>query len=108
LTYIFYHLAKYPEHQQKVREELETIPSVTDFAALQNFPMLKSFINETLRLFPPVPTGPPRISPPDGLTIDGTYIPGDTTVFTPRFSVARCMCSALTASDFCSRADIVK
>jgi len=43
-------------------------------------PYLNAVIEETLRLFPPVPIGPPRISP--GEFVDGTYVPNGVGVAT--------------------------
>lgn len=56
---------------------------------LQRCDYLTAVINETLRLHPPVPTGGYRQSPPDGITIAGTYIPGGVTIVAPRYSLAR-------------------
>lgn len=56
---------------------------------MQNLPILKSVIYETLRLFLPVPIGPARVLHPEGLTIGGIHIPGNTTIFGPRYRIAR-------------------
>jgi cytochrome P450 len=51
---------------------------------------LNGAINETLRLHPPVPSGLPRLTPPEGITIGDTFIPGDTTLMLPYWSMGRC------------------
>ncbi|KAI1100670.1 cytochrome P450 [Jackrogersella minutella] len=40
-------------------------------------------------LYPPVPTGGYRQSPPSGMTINDIYIPGNVTIVTPRYPLAR-------------------
>lgn len=92
LTYIFYHLAILPKYQQEINTELQGISSLSNIAELQQLPILSSFIDETLRLFPPVPTSFARNSPPNGIMIEGVYIPPYTTLVTPRYSIGRCMC----------------
>ena len=50
---------------------------------------MDNIINETLRLKPPVPGGLPRVTPPQGLQIDEVYIPGDTVVGVPTYTLQR-------------------
>jgi cytochrome P450 len=85
----FHNLARYPTYQQQIRSELKRIPSVSDFVAIQELPILNSVIKETLRLWPPVPTGSGRKVPAGGLTIAGQYIPAETVIFAPRYTIAR-------------------
>ncbi|KAI0098886.1 cytochrome P450 [Nemania sp. FL0031] len=93
LTTVFRYLAQYPHHVALLRAEIENLPRTelgdyihTDLANLKH---IDGVINEALRLFPPVPTILPRITPPEGLDIGGTFIPGNTTVFCPQFVVGR-------------------
>ena len=51
-----------------------------------NLPYLNACIEETLRIHPPVPAGPPRSVPPGGDTVDGQWIPGGTTVSVGQWS----------------------
>lgn len=37
---------------------------------------LNAVLEETMRLFPPSPVGPPRVGPPGGEPVDGTFVPG--------------------------------
>jgi len=75
LTFLLYHLTKYPHHVEKLRKELEGV-NVHDNIALQPLPHLNAVINETLRLLPPGLTIGLRQTPPEGLRIGETFIPG--------------------------------
>lgn len=95
LTFIFYHLAQFPTYQVSIRKELIKVPSITDIQALQKLPVLQSILKESLRLYPPVPTGGNRESGPEGVVIDGTYIPPYTTIVVSAYALARRKCSPL-------------
>ncbi|KAI0535109.1 cytochrome P450 [Xylaria digitata] len=93
LTIIFRYLAQYPHHIGLLRAEIDPLQrgELGEYAYidLSNLKHLNGVINEALRLFPPVPTILPRLTPPEGLDIDGTFIPGNTTVFCPQFVIGR-------------------
>ncbi|KAF5618353.1 pisatin demethylase cytochrome P450 [Fusarium sp. NRRL 52700] len=50
---------------------------------------LQACIDETLRLFPPVPSGLQRMTPAEGLQVDDIFIPGDTIVTVPSYALYR-------------------
>lgn len=52
-------------------------------------PYLDHVIHESMRIRPPVPGGLSRVTPPGGLTIDGVFIPGDTIVQVPTWTIQR-------------------
>jgi cytochrome P450 len=54
-----------------------------------DIPYLDAVINETLRLQPSVYSGLPRLTPPEGLTINEVYIPGDVVVQVPAYTIQR-------------------
>ena len=92
LTSIIHELLRNPDQITLLREELDS--SVTDGAdishqKLQYLPHLNGIINESLRLHPPVGTALQRLTPPEGITVDGTYIPGSTTVWCPQYVIGR-------------------
>ena len=60
---------------------------------LQYLPHLNGVINETLRLYPGVPTAMQRLTPPEGLDINGTFVPGNTVVYCPQYAICRSMFS---------------
>lgn len=95
MTHIIYELALHPSHISKLRKELASIdpsicPSKIQHLQLQHLDHLNGVIYETLRLHPPVPTALQRLTPPEGLTIGGVFIPGNTTVWSPQYVLGRC------------------
>jgi len=88
LVFVFYELALHCNHQEKLFEEVKAV-DVHDPAALRSLPHLNGIINESLRIHPPVPTGGYRQSPRGGMTIGGRYIPGNTTIVAPRYTLGK-------------------
>lgn len=89
MTFLFYHLALEPAHASKLRSELAPLASNFDPKSLHSLPHLNGIVNETLRLHPPVPTSSLRTTPPEGMVVAGQYIPGNTTVSVPGYSLGR-------------------
>lgn len=50
---------------------------------------LNAVINESLRLYPPVPTTVYRQTPSEGIMIDDVYIPGSMSVISPQYAIGR-------------------
>ncbi|KAF2194471.1 hypothetical protein K469DRAFT_531149, partial [Zopfia rhizophila CBS 207.26] len=46
-------------------------------------------INETLRLYPPVPSCLQHLTPPEGTMIAGRWVPGNMNVSTPTYAIHR-------------------
>lgn len=88
LVYIFYYLAKDPAQITKLREEQDGV-DLRDFRSLQKLPHLRGVINEVLRLHPAVPTGGFRETPPEGAEIGGKWIPGNTLICAPRWTIGK-------------------
>lgn len=84
-------MALHPHEQQKLYEEISTA-DIHDLLALRSLPHLNGVINESLRIHPPVPTGGYRQSPKGGMYIAGQYIPGDTTIVAPRYTLGKREC----------------
>jgi cytochrome P450 len=92
LTFIFYYLAKDPTKVAKLRAELDPLRnSDGQFTGkdLQDADYLNGTINESLRLHPPVPSGLLRVTPPEGISVGKTFIPGGVTVLTPPYTIGR-------------------
>lgn len=88
LIFILYCLARYPHHAEKIFAEVGSIDT-HDPAALHDLPHLNAVIDETLRLYPAIPTAVTRETPPEGIEISGRFIPGQTTIAVPRFTIGR-------------------
>ena len=86
-------LARHPEQIQKLRDELGPyMPDPTADVSHQEIATLdhlNAIIYETLRLYPPVPTALLRQTPPEGIEIEGVYIPGNMTVWCPQYAMGR-------------------
>lgn len=86
-------LARHPEHLRKLRKELG--PYMLDPTAdvsnqeIVNLDHLNGVIYEALRMYPPVPTAIPRITPPEGLEIGEVHIPGNMNVWCPQYVLGR-------------------
>jgi cytochrome P450 len=80
MTYIMYEMSCHTDWQDKLRSEL-LAANLDDkgykVSELNELPILAAVINETMRLHPPAAAGIPRITPPEGATIDGLFVPGN-------------------------------
>ncbi|KAH7389842.1 cytochrome P450 [Pyrenochaeta sp. MPI-SDFR-AT-0127] len=90
---VCYLLCRQPEYQEKVYQEVRYLPTTSDGLIadehLVGKPYLLGVINEALRLYPPVPTGLQRVTPPEGAIIAGRFVPGAMVVTTPTYSLHR-------------------
>ncbi|KAH5750144.1 hypothetical protein HBI16_256510 [Parastagonospora nodorum] len=76
LTYL---LLKNPATMVRLTSEIRNAFQATEqitWQGLQQLPYLSACIEETLRLYPPVPTGTARVVPRPGSTVCGSFIPG--------------------------------
>ncbi|KAJ5100598.1 cytochrome P450 [Penicillium angulare] len=88
LSNIFFQIAKDPALQDSLRAELNEHSDLTA-EQLAGLKLLNATINETIRLHPVVPSGMQRMTPPEGLQIGNTYIPGDVMVAMPMHTLFR-------------------
>lgn len=91
LTGTLYLLTKWPRAGMKLREELdqtlgdsEAIPA---YDSVKNLPYLRACVDEAMRMRPPLRGGLPRVTPPEGMMIEGEWIAGNTTVSVPTYSL---------------------
>ncbi len=71
LILLFFFLASYPEDAEKIHDELTSIDP-QDLSTLSNLPHLNGVINESMRLLPAALSMGTRVTPPEGLHIEGT------------------------------------
>ena len=91
LTSIFYELVRLPDGVSRLRREITDMQQAGKQVSnknLQNLPFLNGVINETLRLYPASGVLQ-RKTPPEGIRIGGTFVPGDMTVFCPFYAMGR-------------------
>ncbi|KAK2031720.1 cytochrome P450 [Colletotrichum zoysiae] len=92
LTSLFFELAQKPDVYSRLREEIDDFflqNAKPEHLTLSKLPYLQACIDETLRLHPPVPSGVQRMTPPEGMEIDGTFIPGSTIIQVPTYTMFR-------------------
>jgi cytochrome P450 len=94
LSYSFYELAKNPTQQAQLRKAVAPVFGKTvsgNFANrdLESIPYLEAFINEILRMYNPTCNSGPRTVPPEGIEVDGVFIPGNSHVVVPAWSMQR-------------------
>ncbi|KAJ7754164.1 cytochrome P450 monooxygenase [Mycena maculata] len=83
-----YYLAKSSDAQHTLHRELDThMSSPISDITIENLPFLGACLNETLRLFSPVPLGLPRTVPEEGMMIRGEHFVGGTTVGVPIYTI---------------------
>ncbi|ETS81868.1 hypothetical protein PFICI_06870 [Pestalotiopsis fici W106-1] len=88
MLFILYNLVNHPHHAELIYHEIEGI-DIDDNKALSQLSHLNAVINESSRLGPSIPTGGNRKTGPMGLMIGQTYIPPETTIVAPRYSIFR-------------------
>jgi cytochrome P450 len=87
-------LAKQPELAQRLREALEPHVSQSPDAEIlddqiSTIELLNGVISESLRLWPPSPSHPTRVTPPEGTMIAGRFVPGGTQLMAPQYVIGR-------------------
>lgn len=93
LSMIFYYLVKYPDLRIRLREQLKnvaTVGGVFQHSDLVGVELLDAIINETLRMHAPIGANGSRFSPPEGIVIGNTFVPGDVEMFLPIQLYHRC------------------
>jgi cytochrome P450 len=83
-------LLKHPQCMKKVVTEIRDAFANIDDMTMEHLAALPYFaacIKEAFRLYPPVPLGIQRITPDDGSTICGQFVPPKTVVWIPQLAM---------------------
>lgn len=78
LSGLVYLLLKCPEKMKKLVDEVRSTfqdEGEIDLTSVNKLPYMVACIEEALRMYPPVPTGLPRVVPEGGATISGHFVP---------------------------------
>ncbi|OCL02958.1 cytochrome P450 [Glonium stellatum] len=89
LSGLLYYLLKDTSRKRKLVDEIRNAFSTeADMTAamLSRLPYLQACIDEALRLYPPIPTGNPRVVPSGGVQICGKWVPEGTSVFVHHYA----------------------
>ncbi len=94
LAHCFYYLAKNPSIREKLREELGTVfgkevPGDFTYNDVSRLDYLNAVIDETFRMNSVVCNNIGRRIPPEGITVDGQFIPGNVVVFVGNYTMHR-------------------
>jgi cytochrome P450 len=92
LSGTLYYLLANPDALSKATKEVRSAFSSMDdltYESLARQKYLDAALQEGLRLYPPVPTGPPRVTPVPGWTVCGYWIPGGVSVHAPHYATSR-------------------
>lgn len=80
LSGLTFYLLTNPHTMKTLTEEVRSAfksDEEIDFSSANNLPYLRACIEEALRIYPPTPSGLPRVVPKGGATICGQYVPED-------------------------------
>ena len=94
LSYAFYHLSAHQSYQTQLYNALtpifgRTIPGEFSNRDLSGVALLDAILNETMRLDNPVCNNAARMTPPEGIVVDGIWIPGGVSVRVPGYALHR-------------------
>lgn len=78
-TYLVWRLTEHPRWQERIREELQSLPKEEDglpsFSDVNALPLLEAFLNEVYRLHPASSGKAERVVPQAGSVLAGTPVP---------------------------------
>lgn len=83
LAGLIYYVATHPEILKRLTREIRTTfqhSSEIDMTRLASAKYLNACLQEALRMYPPVPTGIPRVVPDGGQMILDVYVPAETRI----------------------------
>jgi cytochrome P450 len=94
ITFLFYNLLAFPHYYTQLQLHIDELAAtqpncVLTYEAIQRSSILDAYINEAMRLEPPIPYQNQRIVPPGGVTFSDIFIPEGTHVRTALYTIAR-------------------
>ncbi|KAL0944855.1 cytochrome P450 3A17 [Colletotrichum truncatum] len=89
LTYLIWSVLRQKDLQKRLEEEIAKLGDDFDDKKLEGCPLLNAVIEETLRLYPAVPSSLPRKVPPGGVNLSSYFIPSGTVVYSPAYTLHR-------------------
>lgn len=89
LHYLVANKPVYKKLQQQLDEIFPNRERSYEYNEVRKLSYLDAILKETMRLKPAVPGGQPRVTPPEGLQIGDTWIPGDINVLVPQYALQR-------------------
>ncbi|KAH8813447.1 cytochrome P450 [Flagelloscypha sp. PMI_526] len=92
ISALFFLLLSHPEKLEELKKEIDTLDEgeLSNFSRLAQLPYLNACIDETLRLFPPLPCYMSRAPPSgSGKVVAGRFVPDGTTVIIPTILLGR-------------------
>ncbi|KAG5925741.1 hypothetical protein E4U42_004006 [Claviceps africana] len=89
LTFLVYAVLKDPAVKEQLVRELAACPDEPGWDDLDRLPFLHGVIQETLRLYSPIPASLRREVPPEGALLGGYTIPPGVTVGTQAYTLHR-------------------
>ncbi|KAL1627451.1 hypothetical protein SLS54_002376 [Diplodia seriata] len=83
------HPAAHARARKEVRGSFAKREDMTLEALQSRLPFLAAVVEETLRLYPPVPDAQTRRVPPGGVEVAGRWVPAEATVFVTQYAAFR-------------------
>ena len=83
-----YMLCKHPDAMEKIKSEIRgsfTSSDEIDLFSVSKLNYTLAVLDETMRIYPPVPTQAARVIPPGGDTVEGKYLPAGTIIQLPQY-----------------------
>ncbi|KAF9880089.1 cytochrome P450 3A17 [Colletotrichum karsti] len=89
LTYLIWSVLKQNDLQTRLENEIACLGEDFDDKELEGCPLLNAVIEETLRLYPAVPSSLPRTVPQGGVTLASYFVAAGTVVYSPAYTLHR-------------------
>ncbi|KAK2017153.1 cytochrome P450 3A17 [Colletotrichum eremochloae] len=87
LTYLIWSVLREESLQKRLEEEIAQLGDDFDDKRLESCSILRAVIEETLRMYPAVPSSLPRIIPEGGASLCSYFIPAKTIVCSPAYTL---------------------